>query len=996
MNKSAIRAFAAAARRMLTETLTERAAALGLPEEDISAHAYAWFVRIIETHFLEVNAPGISADTFGRISGETLLLRPDALLSPDSALMHLLRDIPGEDWRQVQLIGWMHQFYHADAKDRVFAALNRGCKVSAETLPAATQLFTPDWIVQYLTDNALGRLCSRIQPGLTYYMDAESALCPEPCPESIRVIDPCMGCGNILVYAFDVLMQIYRAHGWSDRDAARTILQRNLFGLDIDPKAHELAMFALLMKAYAYDPEILASGVRPALFVCLPLSEEQTASLPRTLAGFARQFRYADTLGSLLEITVPDGISGEIAALARTGSPLAPALGQLLRIGQLLSQTYDAVITNPPYLGSARMNSVLSDYVKAHFPLGRSDLFACFMERCSQLTRTGGAYAMITQHTWMFLTSFTKLRGQLLKDDIVSLLHLGQNAFSAREVGTIVQTAAFVIRKAEIPGFEGTYLDLCDARTPEDKRLAFLARTNLYTADKREFSKLPGRLIAYWLPDEAVMAFSHPRLGELAEPRQGMTTSQNSRFIRRWFEVRRDAICFDAHSREEAQASRKKWFPYNKGGGYRKWYGNHEYVINFENDGQELREFHAALNKEHSGGRIKNQEYYFRPSVTWTFIANLPGFRACPAGFLFDVAGSSLFTDPGHADSMLAFLCSSTARYFLRVINPTMNIQAADIKALPYIEPHDPRIAPLVRENIAICREDWDTLETSWDFRGHPLVRPVGRIAEAFSAWERECQTRFETLKANEQTLDDIFRSLYGLSHVQLPPAADKDVTVRRADLRRDVKGLVSYAVGCAFGRFGAHREDAPAVISLSGTHPLWEQIAAFVQETYGAAALEENLQFLADALGTCGEPRQVIRRYLASGFYPDHCRMYHKRPIYWMFSSGRRHAFRALVSMHRWDADTVSHVLHTHLHPELLQARAELANIAAHLQTAAPAERKRLRKAHASLTADITEMAAYAQKLSHIAAARPVIDLDDGVAFNHQRFADILERIRT
>lgn len=988
MNKPAIRAFAIAARRMLTDAITERTAAPGMPEGGAAACAYTWFVRIIETHFLEVNCPGVSPDVFGTLPPDAVPVRPESLLSPDSPLMHLMHAIPEEDWRQVQIIGWLHQFYQAPVKDRIFADLSRGSKVSAETLPAATQLFTPDWIVRYLTDNALGRLCRAIQPSLTYYIEAEPAVSPEPRPEDIRVIDPCMGCGNILVYAFDVLMQIYLANGWDKCRAARSILRHNLFGLDIDPSACQLAYFVLMMKAQTYDPDILESGIRPQIAAFPDATDAVNVPLPQAQAALARQFVDARMLGSLLEITLPDGIPETDGC--------AEPFRSMLHIGRMLSQKYDAVITNPPYLGSARMNETLSRFVKAHYPHSRNDLFACFMERCAALTRPGGTYAMITQHTWMFLTGFAKLRETLLADDIVSLVHLGQNAFETSEVGTIVQTAAFVIRRSEVPGFCGTYFDLCAGRTPEEKRLAFLAGTNRCTADKRRFSRLPGRLIAYWISDAAVRAFSHPRLETVAAPRQGMTTSDNARFIRRWFEVPRDAICFDAHDRESAQASGKKWFPYNKGGGYRKWYGNHEYIVNFGDDGRELREFHARLNQDHSGGRIKNQAYYFRPSITWTFIANTPGFRACPAGFLFDVAGSSLFAEDGQTERILAFLCSSTARYFLRIINPTMNIQAADIKALPYIPADDPRIPLLVHENIAICREDWDTREISWDFRVHPLVRPVERISDAFTTWERECEARFQRLKANEAALDRSFRSLYGLDSTPVPYAEDKDVTVQRAERSRDVKGLLSYAVGCAFGRFGAHPADAPAVIALSGKHDMLEHVTAFLRDTYGEDTLEENLAYIAGSLGAQGDPRTVIRRYLASGFYTDHCRMYHKRPIYWMFSSGRLHGFRALVYMHRWNGDTVSEVLQSHLRPALHRARSELAALSRCMENVGAAERLRLRQAHTTLAARIDEMTAYARKLEPIARQRRTIDLDDGVAVNHQLFADILEKIKT
>ena len=519
-----------------------------------------------------------------------------------------------------------------------------------------------------------------------------------------------MGAGNILVYAFDVLMQIYLSSGYTQQEAVRAILKHNLYGLDIDRKAYELTYFALMMKARQYDSNISDISLNIACFA--DIGKTDSTQFSGIWREFAEQFSNADSYGSLIQVTAPE----------QEKPPHSEQLSKMLKICDILNQKYDIVCTNPPYMGNSSMNAELSSFVKEHFPNSKSDLFACFMERCGQLTKENGFYAMLTMQSWMFLFRFQRLRRHLMQHDVINLLHLGMNAFEYGEVGTIVQAAAFVMRCTDNIDYQGSYLNLCSMPSSEEKRIAYLNRTQIYTIDKKAFEQIAGCPYAYWASEQVFQLFANETLGSVAEPRQGMTTSDNNRFVRKWFEVEIDTICFHAQNSELARKSHKKWFPYHKGGGYRKWYGNHEYLVNYENDGQELKAFHEKLNQVSTGGRIKNKEYYFKKSIAWNFIAAVPGFRFCPEGFIFDVAGSALFTEEEQTEYILGFLCSCVARYLLNILNPTMNIQANDIKSLPYLYQPEERINELVSENITLCMEDWDSFETSWDFEQHPLL----------------------------------------------------------------------------------------------------------------------------------------------------------------------------------------------------------------------------------------------------------------------------------
>ena len=681
-------------------------------------------------------------DMFEEIGGWTELLFPVGLLLPGSVAERLVTDIPEEDWlRQVQMIGWLYQYYNSEPKDRVFAELKGNVKINADTLPAATQLFTPDWIVHYLVENSLGRLWleghddSGLRTELRYFLedapqedyvrerlDVLSDNVRQLAPEKIKIIDPCMGSGHILICAFDVLMKIYLSCGWQESDAARSIVENNLCGLDVDKRVYQLAYFALMMKARQYDSHFLEKGIRPEIAYFSDVSDEELEWLDEPLRSFAEQFCNARLFGSLLDISLPKGTERAAEKYSGTFWLSREGLDTMLRIFRMLSRKYDVVVTNPPYMGHWSMNAELSAFVKKKYPESKTDLFACFIEKCARMTKSSGYYAMITQQAWMFLSSYQGLRRQLLGNTTVNMAHLGTRAFDDIG-GEVVQTAAFVNRGCIVPDYRGVYIRLSGASGERGKEELFLSGKQRFFASKESFMKIPGAPVAYDLPDSIIRAFaSQPRISDVAQTRLGMTTADNGRFTRLWFEPDAERCIFSAGCEDEVFEKGKKWVPYNKGGKFRKWYGNLDFVVNWEDRGREIRNFAAPDGRIRS--TVPNTEYYFRECATWSKIsAGTIGFRYRPAGSIFDVAGACLYAD-NDLLCLMGFLNSCVAMLILRTLSPTLNYEGSHIAALPVLDfgEHSQRISELVEENIAVSREDWDSFETSWDFSVHPLI----------------------------------------------------------------------------------------------------------------------------------------------------------------------------------------------------------------------------------------------------------------------------------
>ena len=702
---------------------------LELLEQQKNEQLYQYII-ITQCNALNEGLP----EMFERIGGWTELLFPKNLLREDSVIAHMVKDIPEEDWNdQVQIIGWLYQYYNSEPKDRVFANLKKNIKISAADIPAATQLFTPDWIVRYMVENSLGRLWTEghgkpENANWKYYLEeAEQedaikskleklrAAYREIQPEQIKIIDPCMGSGHILVYAFDVLMDIYTACGWSERDAAKSILRNNLYGLDIDRRAYQLAYFAVMMKARQYNRRILSAENQPNLANFADVMHVNTSLLSGSLRKFAEQFQFADTYGSLMTVTKPAGLDEAVSAFLPTFGMQAEQLEMMMRVARILTQKYDVVCTNPPYMGGSGMNATLSTYVKKNFPDSKSDLFACFMEKCGQLIKRNGLYAMITQHAWMFLSSYEKLREKLKMHSIVDMAHLGARAFD--EIGgEVVQTTAFVSCGRRVADFKGTYVRLVDIIGEWEKEAAYRSGNHRYTAKQENFSKIPGSPVAYWVSEKIFdLYINYPALGSIASPRKGNSTSNNDRFLRRWFEVNKQKMNLHCEKLTIETTLKKRWFPYNKGGGYRKWYGFNEYLIDWYNDAAEIRKIKTAV--------IANYQYFMKPGLTWsTLTSNNFSIRWFDEGFIFDNGGCCIFDLGNKRKYLCALLNSKVFAYIFSQLNPTLNFQSGEVAKFPIKYIKCEQVDDLAHENVQISKEEYDCFETSWDFERHPLV----------------------------------------------------------------------------------------------------------------------------------------------------------------------------------------------------------------------------------------------------------------------------------
>lgn len=973
-------------------------------------------------------------------------------------------DEDGKAAGQVEIIGWLYQYYNTEPKNKAFA---KKTKITKEEVPAVTQLFTPDWIVRYMVENSLGRMWVEGHPDdelkskWKYYLDeakqeesvqqelnkikAEYATLK---PEDIKLIDPCMGSGHILVYAFDVFMQIYENAGWSQRDAAQSIIQNNIYGLDIDDRAAQLSYFAVLMKARQYDRRILTRGIEPNVYAVqesnginrgqlkyfgVGLSDAEKNAAVLQMEGLLNTLNDAKEYGSLLNVEDYDWellekfventdtesqISFDTFGLDET----AEQFKQLIKIGKVMARKYEVVATNPPYAGTSNMSTKVNDFVKKNYPDSKADLFAVFIERCGEMLKNNGFQAMITQHAWMFLSSFEKLREKLQMKTLVNMAHLGARAFE--EIGgEVVQTTSFVIQDNYIMNYIGTYLRLLDGESQNEKECLFLRREQRYDTVQNIFTNIPTEPLAYWIGEKIVECYKkNTYISDYAKPCKGIDTGKNDIFLRLWFEVDENDQ-YIPNEKSDIDFSKYKWFPYNKGGSYRKWYGNNEYIINWENNGEEIKKF--------SGSNLRNKDMYFREGVTWSTVSsNRNSFRYFNKGYLFDNGGSCLFSDV-YLEYIQGLLNTKVAVELLK-IQPTMNNQPGTIGGLPLIINENIDIKKIVMENIALARFDWDSFETSWDFKCHPLISVISQnralfdditdidLAECYTCWENECNERFNQLKANEEELNRIFIDIYGLQDELTPEVEDKDVTVRKADLQRDIKSLVSYAVGCMFGRYSLNKEglayaggewdesiysafvpDRDNIIPICDEEYFSDDIVSrfceWVKIVYGEKSLETNLDFIAKALGNKGNTsREVIRNYFLNDFFKDHCNTYSvtgsgKRPIYWLFDSGKQNGFKALIYMHRYDADTVGRVRTDYLHKAQKYVETAMQSAQYTIDNATSAsEKSKATKAVAKYTKQLVEMKIYDEAIAHVANQRIEIDLDDGVKVNYAKFQGV------
>lgn len=1005
---------------------------------------------------------------FEQVDDYMPLLLALSFTDKDGVVCHLVNDIPESDWQDaVQIVGWLYQYYNTEPKEQVFANLKKNIKISKENIPAATQLFTPDWIVRYMVENSLGRLWSEGHPEFDksdwkYYLD-EAPQEPQVAqqlaelrkgyaaitPEDIKCIDPCMGSGHILAYLFDVLMQIYRSAGYGDRDAAASIVEHNLYGLDIDDRAAQMAYFVVMMKGCHYDSRFLRRHMNPHVYAIQEsnginrnqlkffgngLSDFERHEARLQLEGLLDTLTNAKEYGSILNMenynwallrSCADA-AGEDAQMSMDSFGLADTvaqLKQLIDIGEALGQKYDVVVTNPPYMGGSGMNGHLSDYVKKYYPDSKSDLFAVFIERCAQMDKRGGYQAMITQHAWMFLSSFEKLRAKLQLIDTVNMAHLGARGFD--EIGgEVVQTTSFVMRSSHTKGYKGAYCRLIDGDSEKAKADMFVSGENRYVAEQDNFSKIPGSPVAYWVSGNFLKAFDNDKIGKYAISDGQTKTGNNDKYLRLLWEVPVSEI-----------GKGKRWVLHAKGGAFRRWYGNVDTLIDWSNT---AREHYRTDNV----ARIAPEYIWFREGICWTLISSskLHGFRFLEDNSTFNLAAPSIFfNDNSMMLYVLGYLNSKFSQEIIALLNPTLNTNISDITAQPLCYGKSPKcedeVISLVKQNISLSKVDWDSFETSWDFAEHPLVkwshdlwdctaiaatmdyyyhgeRPEVScpVELCYMLWQGECNDRFAKLKANEEELNRIFIDIYGLQDELTPEVEDKDITVRRADLARDIRSLISYAVGCIFGRYSLDKPglayaggdwnpdqyhtflpDADNVIPITDeeyfTDDFTGLFVAWVKKVFGADSLEDNLAFIAKALGTKGtSPRAVIRNYFLNGFYADHVKIYQKRPIYWLYDSGKQNGFKALIYMHRYNADTSGLVRADYLYKMEQVYESEIARMDDAIAHGASREVAQATKRKEKLVKQLKECKDYDDRLGHIALARIPIDLDDGVKLNYEK----------
>lgn len=1030
---------------------------------------------------------------FGTIEDYTEILFPEGILNTDSFVRNMTNTevFPEEDWYEVEIIGWLYQYYISEENERLISAKKA---YKADEIPAVTQLFTPEWIVRYMVQNTIGRQWVEAHPGdrdlidnWEYYLENTKPSVEEQEEldklvdsqlkvEDLKCIDPAMGSGHILVYMFEVLREIYIKQGYTNREIPRLIIENNLYGLDIDERAYQLAAFSVVMKGMKFNNGLLRDIERNGLKLNLVAIEETNDFIEEDiqfLAGevegqsynkmheFIKQFEHAKEIGSLLIIEDFDEeflrdrlktIKNSELNLLEIGifDKVIYRFETVIKQAGLLSETYDIYVTNPPYLGNRYQTPATRKYLAKHYDDVKTDLFSSFIISSSELTKKDGHIGFMSPYVWMFISSHEKLRNKIITGSTISsLIQLEYSGFD----GATVPICTFTLRN-KIKNIPGEYIRLTDfvgAKQQPVKTKEAIENprvTYRYTTNQRDLTKIPGSPIAYWLPKNAYRLFDEkPTFENYAETRAGMITGNNNYFMRLWFEISIVNFKKDSLSREDAYNSEKKWFPYNKGGSYRKWYGNRSFIINWENDGYDLR------NTKDSNGKIPahafNLDYIFKPVITWSSLSSSQfAARDIDYGFLHDASGSFAFTTEKEKLYILAFLCSKITQHFLAALNPTLNFQKGNISDLPLIieETSQSNINDLTNENINLSKLDWNSYETSWDFKGLPLIKyqddsPL--IEDSFDNWVTVIDERFNQLKENEEELNRIFIDIYGLQDELTPEVSDRDITITKifdevknipAEIKENqyvltkkdvIQQFISYAVGCMFGRYSLDEEglvyaggefDAsryetydvvedniiPITSDVYLEDDLVNRFVKFVEIVYGKETLEENLNFIAEALGQKKNEssRDTIHNYFLKDFFKDHAKMYSvtgsgRRPIYWKFTSGKENAFNCFIYMHRYDKTTISRIRTEYLHD--VQQRLETRKIDLDQimnSDASTTELNKARKEMKTVEKQLAELIAYDEKLRHMADRQIEIDLDDGFNVNYPKFKGLVEKV--
>lgn len=966
----------------------------------------------------------------------------------NGVIKELVTEVPRDDFDvekegQVEIIGWLYQYYNEEPHDQV-VNINGG-PVKTDDIPAATQLFTTDWVVRYMVDNSLGKKYlehypdSQVKEQLKYLLPAD--ITPDQSDfdiTKVQVMDNAMGSGHILAYAFDVLMAMYEDQGYAKREAANSIIQHNIFGLEIDQRAFQLSYFSLMMKLRRYDRQALNRGVMPNIhvFIAAPVVTDDflhalkaSSEVIDEIQDIAVHFMEAKTLGSIIELPASYDFARMRAALEPVATAqnislfgnqqIAQQLLEIIATAETMTQRYDVVVTNPPYLN--KMNSTLKKYVKKHYKDYSADLFSVFIWHNINMTKANGYAGYMTPFVWMFIKSYEKLRTALLSN--VKIDSLIQLEYSAFEEAT-VPINTFVLKNTKNDE-TGTYLRLSDFKggmaiqgkkvleAIVDPGVKYLYRTN-----QTNYMKIPGMRIAYWAPEHLINAFIDSRtLGSYYPIQSGMKTANNDLFTRKWWEVKFPRICFFRKSINEQ--SNGKWFPYNKGGYFRRWYGNRELIVNFAENGSQIQKYGEENSKSYS---FQGAQHYFQEGITWTGkTSSINSFRHSPFGAIFDSnAGPMVF--PGNESeerTLLGMLNSHVSAYILNMYNPTINLQNGDVGDLPIVRMDDSRAVPIVDYNIQITKNDWDDSEASWDLNKYILLTHIAEhnrnwtVEAAFNQWKQEAQDRFDQLKKNEEELNRIFIGLYGLQDELSPEESDKEVSVRRADLGRDIRAFMSYFIGVTFGRYSldtpglafaggdwdaskytTYQPNKDDVIILTDDdyfgdeRDIMYRFKEFLTTTFGKEHLEENLTFIANALGKAGDSaEEQIRNYLFNDFYKNHTTIYQKRPIYWELNSGRQGGFRALMYLHRYDPDTMAMIRTSYLHDLQAAYEKRIANLSTFIDTETNTKQKnKMIKQRDHVRKQLDELVKYDVQLQHIANMHIALDLDDGVVVNHKK----------
>lgn len=1042
-----------------------------IPSNDAQQEAYRLLIVAVCNYY---NA--IMPFLFEKIADYTELLMPDDLLSDSSILAETRNTLTPDACEDVEIIGWLYQFYISEKKEEVFDSLKNGVKISVENIPAATQLFTPNWIVRYLVENSLGRLwmlnkpTSRLLERMSYYIKPkheETDFLLLDKPEQIKICDPACGSGHMLVYAFDLLYAIYEEQGCEPAEIPRLILQNNLYGIEIDERAAELAAFALVMKARKKSKRFFNNPIQPNICVLEKIEFQEgeltsyldavghdlfTDNLRKTL----HQFRESDNYGSLIQpattdvVTLLDLLQQKEVAQNLFLHHIHERVLRVLKYVEYLSPRYHVVVANPPYLSDKGMNPKLKTFADKNYPVSKSDLFSMFIDRSFSLTMSKGYSALVTMQSWMFLSSYENLRDEILKSHHIStLVQIGYNSFPELN-SKVAQACAFVLENGFKKSF-GYFLNLNDAPQAADKQMVFLQRINTEAIQARkqeDFRRIPNTPIAYWITDSVLSAFNNSTpLSSLAEPRQGCATSDNKRFLRFWFEVDSDTISYHCGSLEEALESNKRWFPYNKGGTFRKWYGNQEYVINWENDGAQIKA-EVARKYPYLNGNIdyvvKNRNYYFRDCLSWSKVTS-SGFclRYFPPGFIFDVSGCSIFIDDDRYKKII-FGCmnSPIVASILNALSPTLNFEVGQVAQFPIINDFlgkTSKAEDLITEITDIAKDDWDSYETSWGFEQSPLLsseHQESSFAATYGRLRKYWQTITLKMQSLERESNEIFIDAYSLQHELSPNVALSDVTLtcnpkfRYGKEKKEeelesllladtVKDFISYVVGCMFGRYSIDKpglilsrqgetkqdylnqipnpkfplDDDNVIPVLDGdwfNDDISERFRKFLRTTFGDKHYESNLQFIEAALS------KDIRKYFLKDFYNDHIKRYRKRPIYWLFSSPKG-TFNALIYMHRYRPDTISIVLNDYLR----EFRTKLSSRKSHLEAitisvnVSPGEKTKALKEIESLKKSIDELDTYERETLYPLATQKIqIDLNDGVPVNYIKLGKALKSI--